>query len=130
MVTNMTPLEILSSARRLLSLETRWTKGWFGKTEDGRDRDALAPDAVCWCVAGGIERVSEGRPAAYFGALRSFVEANAIGLPVAREEDGDERDTLQDMHDAIGGFNDALTHAGMLAALDRAIELEANYASK
>ena len=124
-MTPMTPREILTGTRSLLSDPRKWTTGWFAKCEAGIAREATDEKAVCWCVAGGIQRVSDGRPAAYFEALRGFIRANAIRLPSYEDGAEDGRDWLEDMHNAIGGFNDSIDHTGILAALDKAIAAEA-----
>jgi hypothetical protein len=115
-----TPLEVLRGARELLSDPKRWAKKWFAKGSLGFDCDALSPDAVCWCVAGAIERVAAGRSQAYREAIGAFVAANHIELPRTTEDD-EERDELQGMLDSIGGYNDESEHAAIVRSLEAAI---------
>jgi hypothetical protein len=101
-----TPLEVLRGARELLAYPERWIKG-----EDAADvigqplENGYDEGAVCWCLAGALEKVSGrtqdcGVEPAYQAVDDLIVDATNV-----REwNDAPER-----------------THAEVLALLDRAI---------
>lgn len=94
----MTTREILVKARALIEDPERWTQGawardaWGNKTLDSRD------NAVAFCVAGAMCRVSG-----------DMVPRDAWAAFELAAGDG------------ISRFNDAQTHADVLAVLDKAI---------
>lgn len=118
-------LRILVGARRILADERRWihhgpvavdahgTPTGLRDPWDGEDGDALAPDAVAWCLVGACQRVV-GRDISYsdplLAPLRDVIEPDPrwyeapFGLMLGMWNDQPER-----------------THDEVLAALDRAI---------
>ncbi len=42
--------------QELFADESRWTKGQFAKTKTGIQTSAFDPNAVCWCLAGGVAK--------------------------------------------------------------------------
>lgn len=101
----MTPLEILTGARELLSDRGRWTKRSYARDERGLGCSSLAKDAVCWCAAGAILRTAQHDAA--------IEEAWKLAY--------------DEVPNGVNGFmtyNDRLdtTHADILALFDRAIE--------
>lgn len=101
----MTTIEILVAARELLSDEKRWTKGAGARDVRGKEVRSRHPPAVCWCMAGALNKVIE--------------------VPWPPEALMSVIDLLQTMiSGGIIAFNDnpATTHADVLRALDAAIE--------
>jgi hypothetical protein len=100
-------LQILKEARALISDPERWTQG-----EDARDEDGLPvhpddSDAVCWCTLGALHRAAAGTDDfSVFREIQKAVEA----FPGIRSQ----------AHYAAK-FNDAHTHAEVLAMFDAAI---------
>lgn len=101
----MTPREILIAARALIEAPERWTKGEFARNKEGEKCHANSDAASCYCMEGAILSQSGKWPlkARACAILRASL-ASAITIPV---------------------WNDApeRTHAEVLAAFDRAIEL-------
>jgi hypothetical protein len=91
----MTPSEILTAARELISVPERWTQGDYAKDKDGRSCLEDDEGAVCYCSVGAISKVRFSSVALEF---------------LAREAGG-----------YIPDFNDTHTHAEVIAAFDRAI---------
>jgi hypothetical protein len=98
----MTPREILIAARALIADLKSWTQGAYQR--DAKGRMCKPENAVCWCSEAAILRSGRGFPAPTWAAA----------------------DILQSV---VGGlifdWNDApdRTHAEVLAAFDRAIEV-------
>lgn len=97
----MTPKQILTQARELISDPKRWTKGYFAKTALGAPCGSLSDRAICWCISGAINKVSEFK--------NHQVAYDRLRLVVGP---------------LITQFNDdpKTTHADVIAAFDRAIE--------
>ncbi len=115
----MTPLEILRGARALLADEARWTRGVVARNVDGDDVPYSESQAVCWCAVGAIFRSSDDRSSRWpsdreYAAGKLFAAAAHIGF-----------DDFSSLFDHIGRWNDRpeRTHAEVIAAFDRAIEL-------
>lgn len=99
----MTTVEILIAARALITPPDKWTQGEIARDDEGNATSPTAMDAVCWCAQGAIAKVAGGH--------------YLIGAFYAR-------DTLRKVAgNKVFNFNDGHTHAEVLAALDRAIEL-------
>lgn len=95
----MNTVETLKAAKALISDPTKWTQGAYARDAEGTVTDPFASDAACWCSVRSIVAVSRE----WFFASESLLE-KAIGGGVIR-------------------FNDMHTHAEVMAAFDRAIEL-------
>lgn len=54
---NMNSLEILKAVDALYSDESRWTKGAFGRDDDGNSTGSFNTEAVRWCALGAIRKV-------------------------------------------------------------------------
>ncbi len=53
----MTPQEVCRAAAELLEPEGRWTQDAYARDSRGSSAvERLSPTAVCWCIAGGIDR--------------------------------------------------------------------------
>lgn len=95
---------ILREARALIEDPARWTQGASARTADGRETFAACPDAVQWCAAGAVRKVSD------FPGSANHARANALLGAQAR---------------AIGhttpAVNDALGHTAVLQMFDAAI---------
>ncbi len=52
------PLTILKDVRKLFSDSTKWTQGWFARTASGHRVGAVAKNATCFCLVGGLRRVA------------------------------------------------------------------------
>lgn len=91
-------VEVLRDARALIAKPEAWCKRYYARDKDGRQANAGDLKAVCWCMAGAVDR-----------AAHAF-HAN-------------ERQALQDVigSDALATFNDRATHAEALAVFDEAI---------
>lgn len=99
----MTTVDILRSARDLISDEKRWTQSAEARDDRGSEIRALSPKATCFCAIGAIAKASE--------YVHFSNEINARDLL---------RKQLGGGH-TIVSFNDTHTHAEVLAVFDRAI---------
>ena len=99
----MTTLEILKSARELLSVPERWTKGVSAKDKAGFFIDRKSEAAHSFCVVGAIGR--------------SNIDYDSFDLAC------DHLRSVQPMVSSLANWNDApeRTHAEVLARFDEAI---------
>lgn len=102
----MTTLETLVAARDIIA-KGAWTKGCAARDGSGEPVSATDPRAVCWCAWGALMHV--GKPS--LGAERLFQALDI--LPV-------NGSMLHPLFD----WNDGATREEVVAAFDRAIELE------
>lgn len=95
-----TTKEVLEAARDLIVDPKRWTTEYFAKDASEKFVGSQSPQAVCWCAAGAINRVSgvDGRLAER--ALTAFRQV--VGFNIAK-------------------FNDSSRHEDVIAAFDIAI---------
>lgn len=98
--------EVLRRVRARLSDPARWTQGTEARNAMGRHVDPEDPDATCWCMLGAVKVEVGAGIGCDEEASRRFYEAKAV----LRAHGGD-----------VVTFNDAGTHADVLALLDRAI---------
>lgn len=98
----MTTLEVLKGARERIA--RGWYQGAFAKTSKGRVIGPSCRNAACWCAIGSIEACDA--PVLVAGNALSRLRA-VIGHSIAWWQDQPGR-----------------TQAEVLAAFDRAIELE------
>jgi hypothetical protein len=104
----MTALEVLIAARGKIADPKHWTQEAFARRlpdeeegqEVGSDIDPCKPSAVCWCATGAIAAV-QGAASPDWGD----VFESAFGM-----SDG-----------SVENFNDAHTHAEVIALFDKAI---------
>lgn len=97
-------VKLLQDARNLISKPENWTQVDFAKKADGSGTYSHSDDAVCWCSLGALNKVDSLSENSQVRKLaKAFLKA-AMGEPVAV-------------------FNDYHTHAEVLAAWDKAIEL-------
>lgn len=99
----MNTLETITKTRELLADPARWTKNCFAKDEDGLSVAFDSKRATCWCLAGGIAKVTGADTPFDDGLERVFEE---IGLTV---------------NNSVVQFNDFATHEQVVAALDETI---------
>jgi hypothetical protein len=97
-----TTREVLVAARALIAEPSRWLQGCYARDEAGAEVALHSPHATCFCAEGAVLRVSPPGLGAEFVA--------------ALQETGMR--TRWSAH----RFNDANSHASILAAFDRAIE--------
>lgn len=97
-------VKLLQDARNLISKPENWTQDDFAKTADGSGTYSCSDEAVCWCSLGALIKVSPPD------------ENNQTKKPAKLA-------LRKAMGGAIAIFNDAHTHAEVIAAWDKAIEL-------
>jgi len=100
-------LPLLEAARMLLDDPDAWVQGAYAKDADGLPAHEMSPEACRWCLSGAIRALCPldgGYPLALNRQTARRYLGIATGLP-------------------IPDFNDNATHAEVLAALDKAIEL-------
>lgn len=54
----MTPLEILTRAREIITPPGNWTRHYVARNKDGEVTFSSSPDACQWCAIGAIEAAS------------------------------------------------------------------------
>jgi hypothetical protein len=104
----MTPLELLTNGREVITNKERWTRGALARDKN-RDRTLpRSPKAVCFCSIGALLKANEG------GFVLTVREAEMF--------------LKQAMGADITIFNDRLAknHDEVLSAWDKAIELARN----
>lgn len=94
----------------LLSDPKRWTQGDFARDAEGLSTHALDPDATCFCVLGGLQRLlfREPRPTNAWELYNDATHRLADAIDTASGF-CDE--------DIITNWNDNSTHAEVLAKL-------------
>lgn len=97
----MTTADTLRAARALIEKPERWAQGAVALKANGEACPATSNSACQWCASGAVEMVAQDYKESN-AALRLLYEV--IGSP-------------------IGEFNDDHTHAEVIAAFDRAVEL-------
>jgi hypothetical protein len=100
----------LVDLRNLLDDPHHWTQGEAAKRTDGREVSPEDPWAVCWCVMGGVSRVTKGHDTmdwynGAIGAISDTLKSNGFTNGIAAWNDDKRR-----------------THADVIAILDLAIE--------
>lgn len=123
-------VDILKTARELLSDPKRWTKGSFArmegkKGETGATVPALSDKAVCWCAEGAIQK-------AYvmcLGKSESYAEHWNVATRAAGWLEKQVPKELQPVYRnegilSIPGHNDSpnTTHEELMAWFDRTIK--------
>lgn len=108
-MTDLTTKQILIGMRELLSLPERWTQGRLAKDIQGKEIQPTSDEAVCWCLYGAACRIAcdsiSRLPDAIFNILNSSVKGSDHSSLILWQDDPSR------------------THAEVLAALDRAVEL-------
>lgn len=101
----MNTVEILTKARELISDESRWTRGSYAVTDEGRFTQPWEDDACRFCALGAIKKAGgfrdDSNPAAKF--LGEVLRAQFVD------------------NGRVDDFNDARSHAEVIALFDRAI---------
>lgn len=92
-------LEIIKSARELISDPERWSQGWYARDKRGDWTNFNSPTACKWCAMGAIRKMANADYEGYCVYLFALVGG-------AWELDD---------------FNDNHTHAEVLALFDKAI---------
>jgi hypothetical protein len=103
----MTPVEILKAARELIAKPERWTQSTVARDARGKSVFVSSPDAVCWCAAAALLKVTTDRDedGGSLDASREALLKNAGGF-----------EYICDFNDVHGR-----THAEVLALFDAAI---------
>ena len=96
--------QILIDARKLIEAPERWTQHTYAKTKNGLEVSSRDRRAVCWCSAGAYNKVTEDMDYSSPKALLAW-------------------DALVSATGIVTKFNDTHTHAEVLAAFDKAIEM-------
>lgn len=99
-------LDILVRARNLLAIEDRWTQGASARTSERRETSPRSGSAVAFSLGGAIEHVGTSP-----GDVRRDFIATAEALDIIDRVTGGD----------VEEFNDRVSHADILAALDCAI---------
>lgn len=101
----MTPADTLRAARALIEQPERWTRRVEARDSRGRTTSPMDAGAVCWCAAGATIRAAKCEVLLMSGAFQHLEKAVGIN--------------------GIEHWNDmpGRTHAEVLAAFDRAIEI-------
>jgi hypothetical protein len=115
--TPRTILDVLRSAREILTPKSQWIKGYFGKTAKGSKGYATgptAPEARCFCMIGAVQRAAAaGDVPGLAGKTERYLDqtVRVLGLP----------------GESAIGFNDQrkTTHADVLRFLGKAISRRA-----
>lgn len=95
----------LREARALIEPEGAWVQGSYAYTASKRALITGSQEgAVCWCAVGAIDKSCQGEPRLWRKAA-DFL-GDAVGCAIPKWNDAPER-----------------THAEVLAAFDKAIEL-------
>ena len=99
----MNTLEILQAARELISVPERWTQGCLARNRAGKECSFRSNDSVRWCSIGALNKIS----------TLNIVSHALVFLSKAVSVKTNKFSTWNDTH----------THAEVLQAFDRAIEL-------
>jgi hypothetical protein len=99
----MTPSEILTAARELISVPERWTQGTFARTKGGTPTFVLDENAACFCSVGAVHRamgvsMNSSQPDGCLEMLRKSMRGHVVAF-----------------------YNDNKTHDHVMRAFDRAI---------
>jgi hypothetical protein len=67
--------------KELYDSPSRWTRGWFARDKDGDRASTFSQEAVCFCLAGAVEKCypasKEGDEIAY--KLENAIRAKGFG---------------------------------------------------
>lgn len=99
-------VDVLKKARALIEKPKNWTQHEYARNKLGENVLSLSPAATCWCALGAIIKFSDG------AHVISHAE-RALERVIAGRL-------------SVSSFNDSHSHAEVLAAFDRAIELAAS----
>lgn len=83
----MTTLEVLRALRRLFKRDgSAWIQGNYARRSkrSRRSVDPCDPDAACWCLLGGLEKVTSccSESKIYYRALKALDKENSNGYLV------------------------------------------------
>lgn len=111
----MTVLQALKKARKLIEKEENWTRKVSARDARGKEVEAIANEAVCWCAYGALERVctrKKGDVVAWAWSLIALWDSIPVKPRVGKL--------------VLSAYNDrrTTTHADILALYDRAIAAE------
>lgn len=110
-----TALQIVQAVLVLLDKPEAWTKGALARASDGKSFSPEDPEAVCFCLVGGLEREGNWPESTSDDTTAYLAVKRAIGHHVPGV--------------LISDFNDALVteHRHVIAVLREAVmDLEAN----
>ena len=110
-MSEVTARQVLENARKLIESPDRWTRKAFARSKIGIECWSGDPDAVSWCVQGAINeagrRLGTGMGDSYFEAMPRLQKAAGCWML------------------DIWNDNAETTHADILEAFDKAINMEA-----
>jgi len=101
----METLEVLKSARELLSDSKRWTRGWYARDKYGHRKMWNSDNAVRYCSMGAVHKVAGNRHP------NAIMYLNRIINPLHPDDI------------IVVGYNDNHTHKDILEMFDKAIDL-------
>lgn len=91
-------LGIVKEMRALLSDRSKWTTGTFARNERGSVVPARSEEAVCWCLVGAYEKVTDGSTNSF--EFNEF-EGKFPNRYVAAWNDEHKYEDVRDMLDAL-----------------------------
>lgn len=104
--------DVLRAAKALIGVPERWTKNKEARDAKGRETSPFSENAVCWCSAGALMRVTPNTslPVRYRRGAEAMLDSEA---PKTRSFS----------RGPYIAFNDrrTTTHADIMALFDRAI---------
>ena len=100
----LTPLEILTRARKVISKRSNWIKGYFAKTRRGEECDGSHENAVKFCAVGALSRA----------AGKDYVATHKARWAARVLLDRESKNIVD--------FNDTHTHKEVLAVFDKVIK--------
>ncbi len=81
----------LVNLRRLLSRPDRWGQGEAAMDSAGISVDPLSSDAVCWCLLGGLSKVTENYPDIYDDTIMLLGREMSLSTGLVAWNDDQER---------------------------------------
>lgn len=95
--------ERLIAAKAIITDPSKWTQGYYGRTDDGEIIEADRPEAVCFCSIGALHRVGQ------FNWHSEQTDPAEVYLNGATDNNW------------IVDFNDTHTHEEVMQVWDKAI---------
>jgi hypothetical protein len=106
----MTIESLLDDLFELLKDEDHWTQRGIARKADGTVVPATHPDAVKWCLLGGVGKVASSSPYEFVLTLNYLLYQEAKKTAAL----------AQIHHQPVTGFNDTSTHSQVLDLIDAA----------
>lgn len=99
--------DLLTKTKDVISTIDTWTKHAFARNDKGEAVSSKNPNAICWCLAGGLEKAAEEE-----STKNEIVEETRKHLVTMIKKKGVP---------SIASFNDYSTHPEVMNLLDEAI---------